>query len=177
MHPSITRTGGPHPTPERGLGMGMAASAEPIPRLNLGEEPDELRISDLCSVCGTCRRRTLHRLPGGTRGGSSPRHVRRLTGADRGADPGADPADRIEARTPLAGVLPAVAGLQAAHPPDLALEELIDVAVEHGAGVARLDARTQVLDDLVRVEHVVAVLGVFCVRRLVVWFVLVFGLL
>src|SRR3569833_1378741 len=162
MQPSITRTGGPHPTPERGLGMGMAASAEPIPRLNLGEEPDELRTPDLCSVCGTRRRRTLHRLPGGTRGGSSHRHVRRLTGADRGADPGADPARRIQARPPLARVQPAVAGLQAARPQDLALVELMDVAVEHWAGVARLDARTQVLDVLVRWEHVVAYLGAPC---------------
>src|SRR3569833_686894 len=110
MQPSITRTGGPHPSPERGLGMGMAASAEPIPRLNLGEEPDELRTPDLCSVCGTRRRRTLHRLPGGTRGGSSPRHVRRLIVADRVVVDGADSCVRIVARTPLGVCLRAVVG-------------------------------------------------------------------
>jgi hypothetical protein len=151
--------------PGRGQGTGAATRAGPVPRYDLGEEPDELRTPDLCSVCGTGRRRTLRRLPGGTYGDAPPRNVRGVTRSDRRAAPGADPLDRAEDRaelvaeaTPPAPLL-AVAGLQLAHPPDLGLDELIDVAVEHRGGVAGLDARTQVLDDLVRVEDVVADLG------------------
>src|SRR6185503_21088622 len=44
--------------------------------------------------------------------------------------------------------------LGAALPADPSLEETIDVAVEYGAGVANLVLGAQVLDHLVRVQHV-----------------------
>src|SRR5699024_337587 len=49
----------------------------------------------------------------------------------------------------------AVDPLLAAHPPDLGVDELVDLPVQDGRGVTRLGPCPYILDALVRVQHVV----------------------
>src|SRR4051812_49106668 len=102
----------------------------------------------------------------GRRGRSGPRH-RATIGRPRGSYVGPprsrssvhDPALRPVVRRggawwPAALATSGVRAVLAALPSDAGLEEAVDVAVEHGRGVADLVVGPQVLDHLVRVQDV-----------------------
>src|SRR4051794_8948046 len=66
-----------------------------------------------------------------------------------------DPAARRTAPVGRRAVPPLVRSVGGGPPPDLSLDEVVDVAVEHSGRVAGLDVSACVLHQLVRMQHVV----------------------